>query len=475
MRRAGHLTLGFALSVVACGVDQDLGDRPRGDASTDAILGDASADSGDASDAATDGGVVAKSARVAAGNAHTCAIVAGGKVKCWGRNVGGQLGVGDTTDRGKAPGQMGANLPFTDLGPGAVATALGAGFGHTCALLDDGRVKCWGSNGFGQLGLDDTQNRGPTPATMGAALPAVALGASAKALSVGAYHACVILIDGRVKCWGLNTYGQLGVGDKKDRGNGALAMASLPFVDLGAGRTARAIVAGTQTSCAILDDDTLKCWGFNFDGELGIGTADDRGDAPGEMGDQLPRVDLGAGRTVKSVAIGGLHTCALLDDGRVKCWGQGSSGALGYGDPDPRGAKPSDMGAALPAVDLGPGRTARLVSATSGSSCAILDDASVKCWGRNDRGQLGQGDAASRGTGNGEMGAALLPIALAPGRTAVALAPAEESHLCAILDDGALQCWGANEAGQLGLGDTNDRGDGPNEMGAALPFVSLGP
>jgi alpha-tubulin suppressor-like RCC1 family protein len=130
------------------------------------------------------------------------------------------------------------------------------------------------------------------------------------------------------------------------------------------------------------------------------------------------------------------------------------------------------MGATLPAVNLGPGRTALQLTAGLAHTCARLDDGSLKCWGANFVGQLGLGDGQSRGDGPGKLGASLPPVDLGLGRTALQLT-AGGGHTCARLDDGSVKCWGANGNGQLGLGDTQSRGDGPAEMGAALPAVQL--
>ncbi len=231
---------------------------------------------------------------IAAGNGHTCALRAG-TVKCWGYNGSGQLGLGDTADRGDGPGEMGVNLPAVDLGPGRTATAITAGEVHTCALLDDATIKCWGANGFGQLGLGDTETRGDGPGEMGVNLPAVDLGPgrTATAITAGGAHTCARLDDATVKCWGWNGFGQLGLGDTADRGDGPGEMgANLPVVDLGPGRTATAVTAGYTHTCALLDDATIKCWGANYAGQLGLGDTANRGDQSGEMGVNLPAVDI---------------------------------------------------------------------------------------------------------------------------------------------------------------------------------------
>ena len=131
------------------------------------------------------------------------------------------------------------------------------------------------------------------------------------------------------------------------------------------------------------------------------------------------------------------------------------------------------MGDALPAVDLGSGRRVVDVSVGNWHVCAVLDDGSVKCWGRNDKGQLGLGDTGDRGDGSGEMGDALPAVDLGSNRTAVHVSP-NRGHSCAVLDDGSVKCWGGNDVGQLGLGDTENRGDGLGEMGDALPSLDVG-
>ena len=167
------------------------------------------------------------------------------------------------------------------------------------------------------------------------------------------------------------------------------------------------------------------------------------------MGDALPAVALGTGRTVVSIAAGGFYTCAVLDDRSVKCWGTNDNGQLGYGDTIQRGDGAGEMGDALPAVALGTGRTAVSIAVGVWHTCAVLDDRSVKCWGQNDYGQLGYGDRIDRGDGAGEMGDAPPAVALGTGRTAVSIT-AGSYHTCALLDDRSVKCWGGNNYGRLG-------------------------
>ena len=401
--------------------------------------------------------------QVVAGSWHSCAVLSQGTVKCWGDNDVGQLGLGDTVERGDSPGEMGNALPAVNLGK--TALSLAAGYAHTCALLDDGSVKCWGFNSYGQLGLGDTAHRGDGPGEMGDALPAVNLGKTALSLDAGHEHTCALLDDGSVKCWGYNITGQLGLGDTAPRGDGPGELGNvLPSINLG--RTALSVVAGYRHTCALLDNGSVKCWGWNAYGQLGLGDTAQRGGGPGEMGNALPAVNLG--KTALSVVAGYGHTCALLDDGSVKCWGFNGFGQLGLGDTAPRGDEPGEMSNSLPAVNLG--KTALSLAAHGVHTCALLDNGSVKCWGLNSYGQLGLGFTANRGDGPGEMGNSLPAINL--GKTALSLA-AGNWHTCALLDDGSVKCWGHNPFGQLGLGDTDWRGDDPGEMGDALPTVKL--
>ncbi len=173
-----------------------------------------------------------------------------------------------------------------------------------------------------------------------------------------------------MKCWGRNQYGELGTGDKETRGKSPGEMEKLVAVDLGKGRTAKVIAPGYQHACAILDNGSVKCWGRNEDGQLGLGDTKDRGGAAGEMGDNLPAVDLGKGRTAKVIAAGYNTTCAVLDNGSVKCWGKGDDGQLGLGDASNRGRGAGQMGDNLPAVDLGKGRAAVSVTVSIYNACA---------------------------------------------------------------------------------------------------------
>ena len=180
--------------------------------------------------------------------------------------------------------------------PGGVAAGChssnsqSAGGSHTCAILGGGGVKCWGSGLYGQLGYDSTDDKGDATGEM-AGLGTINLGASAIAIAAGGTHTCAILVGGGVKCWGRGFDGQLGYDSIDDKGDAAGEMAGLGTVNLGA--SAIAIAAGGDHTCAILVGGGVKCWGDNWNGQLGYDSIDDKGDAAGEMAG-LGTVNLGA-------------------------------------------------------------------------------------------------------------------------------------------------------------------------------------
>ena len=316
------------------------------------------------------------------GTAHTCVVLDNNTLKCWGLGSSGQLGYGATATLGDGAGEMGDALAAIDFGTGRSPTMIATGASHSCALLDNSTVKCWGLGTDGRLGYGASTSLGRTTGQMGDALGAVSLGTgrTAVAISAGASHTCALLDNSTVKCWGLNTDGQLGLGDTDSRGDDAGEMGdALGAVSLGTNRTVVAVSAGGTHSCALLDNSTVKCWGGGAFGQLGIGSVDSIGDQTGEMGDALGVVSLGTGRTAKAVSAGDAHSCAILDNNTVKCWGGNGNGRLGYGDTDDRGDAAGEMGDALSAVSLGTGRTAISISAGAGHTCALLDNSTVKC------------------------------------------------------------------------------------------------
>ena len=223
---------------------------------------------------------------VAAGSNHTCALTAGGGVKCWGNNLSGQLGDGTTTNR---------TTPVDVSGLTSGVIAISAGESHTCALTTTGGVKCWGYNGSGQLGTG-------LPANSNIPVQVSGLTGGVAAITAGAYHTCALLTGGGVKCWGYNIYGQLGMGDSNNR--------ILPAVI--SGLSAAAISAGQYHTCALTTGGAVMCWGSNSNGQLGDNSTTQRLAPVGVSG-------LASG--VSAISAGQNHTCALTMGGGVKCWG----------------------------------------------------------------------------------------------------------------------------------------------------------
>ena len=370
---------------------------------------------------------------------------------CWGMNHHGQLGY-DNSSKGDHPNEMGSQLAEIDLGPGAFVTKIVSGSKHMCALLQSQEIKCWGRNNVGQLGQGDL--RSPT-------------------------HLLGNLGDNR---------NEMGV--------------NLAVINAAGQTRFKDVFAGYGNSCAIDINDRLYCWGQNANGQL----------AQGNISSFLPPseivVSLDPDEYPVSMGIGASFMCSVLGhrtepslNGNVKCWGFGGRGNLGY-PYEPVGhfsgfgiaSSNNNIGdsafdtsvANLPYVNLG-ARQVTQVTAGHSHTCFLLDNAKVKCVGRNDRGPIGIGrldndnDGVNDDVGDEffEMGENyLVNLGVSPisrrEHGAVKLASGAEFN-CAVLEDDRLKCWGASYWGQLGLESQNDRGDANNEMGDQLPYVRLEP
>lgn len=398
---------------------------------------------------------------LAGGANHTCAVDDNGALFCWGRNQSGQLGLGDGAVRYKP-----ARVPLAE---GEKAVSVGAGLDHTCALFKGGHVKCWGMNTYGSLGMGvNFPQIGSGFNQEVGQLPTLDFGKNAKAkkLSVGHYHACALLENDAVKCWGYNNVGALGIGDARNRGTLPDDMGeNLPAVDLGKGRHAVDLWSGFSHNCVLLDNGAVKCWG-DYRG-IAAGKTSSVGVAAADMGDNLKALNLGSTAAVKHLALGTYHTCAFFDDSKVKCFGQNSGGVLGIGKVvnDIVGDSDAEMGTTLAYLSFS--STAKPTAIFSGGlhACALLDDESLKCWGTNSQGQLGLGDVTSRGASLDHMGDKLPAVNLKAKPTSLAHG---HNHTCAIVDNGKVKCWGYNGYGQLGNGTVTTLGTQPSHMGDAL-------
>ena len=338
---------------------------------------------------------------LSAGVFHTCAVTPSGGVQCWGANGDATLGDGTNLDR---------NLPVDVVGLSSGVAAISAGWDHSCALTTTGGVKCWGDNSGGQLG-DGTNFRRTAPVDV------IGLSSGVTAISAGGFHTCAVMTAGGMKCWGDNTYGQIGDATHVDRSL-PVDVTGLPSAGVGA------IAAGYYHTCTVSKSAQVICWGANFSGQLGTGTTTDS---------STPVYEAGLVSDAVAITAGEAHTCALTARSGVKCWGDNGYGQLGDGT----------FGNSPYARDV-PGLSSGVAGISSHgiSTCAVTTAGGATCWGDNFRGQLGDGTTGSSGTPVGVTG-------LSSGVAAVA---AGYYHGCALSTTGAVKCWGWNRFGELGDG-----------------------
>jgi alpha-tubulin suppressor-like RCC1 family protein len=346
--------------------------------------------------------------QVVTGGGHSCAVTAAGGVKCWGANSQSQLGGFSSPLLRTSP----VDVPGLSAG----VASLAAGKIHTCALSTSGAVSCWGGNSYGQVG-DGTTSLGQGTVT---AVSGLGTGVAAIASGPGALHTCALTTTGSVKCWGNNGHGQLG--------DGTTTLRSTPVSVLGMASGVVALSVGSDHTCALNVLGGVKCWGNNLDGQLGDGT----------NSETWTPVDVsGLTGGVTALGAGGNHTCALVSGG-VKCWGLNSDGQLGDGTLSPR-----NTAADVPNLTSG---VVRLASGV-GHTCALTGFGGVKCWGRNDDAQLGDGTTVNRTT----------PVRVAGLRDRIGDVAAGASHTCAVTTTGGVKCLGWNNSGQLGDGTATPR------------------
>ena len=359
-------------------------------------------------------------ALVAAGGGHTCALTTNNSVKCWGDNSDGQLGDGTRVNH---------PLPALTNALSGPATALVAGLSHTCALIGGGgAVQCWGNNSHGELG-DGTFVRRQTPTSVnGLPGPAVALAA-------GTEHTCAVLADGKVFCWGNNLYGQLD--------GSATGSSPTPVNVPNLGSPAREVVSGTRHSCALLQNDSVQCWGNDTFGQLGEG--------PGAATTSPVQViNLPAG--LRTLAAGAWHTCALAANNAVLCWGRNHKGQIGNNSTTNQTAP----------VNINNTQDVTGLSLGSLHSCALLSGGGAQCWGDNQYGQLGDGTEQDHPT-----------LVSVSGLTNVLAMAAGGLHNCALLGNGSMRCWGFNYSGQLGDGSIGRRTSPLDVVGLSSGVATL--
>jgi alpha-tubulin suppressor-like RCC1 family protein len=284
---------------------------------------------------------------------------------------------------------------------------------HACVVLSDGTLRCWGRNNHGQLG-DGTATNSTTPVQVIGITTATAVATGGSAITGDSAHSCARLSDGGVNCWGNNASGQLGNGT---------TTSSLTPVQVSGITTATAVAAGGAHSCGLLSDGKVRCWGNNNYGQLGNET---------QTSSSTP-VQVKAIQNATAIATGAYHTCALLSNGEVWCWGRRDFGQLGDGKF--RNDKAPFDAQLKPVKAIGI-NTATAITAGDVRTCARLSNGTLRCWGSNTYGGLGDGTITSSAA----------PVQVIGVSTATAISSGTH-HTCAVLSDGTMRCWGNNEFG----------------------------
>jgi alpha-tubulin suppressor-like RCC1 family protein len=414
---------------------------------------------------------------ITAGSYHVCAVLDSGKVKCWGS--GRMLGNG-TTEPSATPAEV-----------SNVGNAIGADAGefHTCLVTSSGAAKCWGASGA-RLGAGTSQGDALTPVDV------AGLNTGVGAIAAGGDHACALMLDGSVRCWGGNYSGELGDGTDVTR----YTPVSVAGISQAEAITAGGWMAEGQT-CVRLKQGAIKCWGFNYAGQLGNGEKSHTPDARPVM--RLPS-------NVKQVSAGTHHACAVTETSDVYCWGENAGGQLGnrsmfdanfpvkvagvqamrvvagpyyrgrtngatcvvtpsggvkcWGGGTATGFSLSFVRSITP-VDM-PGLSTGISDVAIGEQhlCALLTDGTIKCLGVNFDGQLGNGSPFNTASSS--------PV-LVTGLSDVASISANQAHTCVLTKAGGVKCWGDNEYGQLGDGSLNDRNTPVSVLGLSSDVKAI--
>ena len=314
---------------------------------------------------------------------------------------------------------------------GAVSgSQVSTGAVHVCVRTPGGAALCWGDNGTGMLG-DGTYRDRKMPVTV------VGLGHDVADVQAAWDHSCAVTTGGGVLCWGHNGDGELGDGTHRGR--------SKPAFVRGMDDGFTQVSLGFDSGCALTTAGGVLCWGYNGDGQLGDGTRDTR---------SIPVGVVGLSSGVAAIAAGWDHTCALTTGGGVLCWGQNADGELGDGTRTDR-LRPVDV------AGLSSGVAA--VSAGFDQTCALLEDGAVRCWGQNGTGEIGDGTSALRAR----------PVNVVGLSAGVASISAGYNHTCAVTTGGGALCWGANHSGELGDGTTTSRSSPVAVFGSAIGVAEI--
>lgn len=371
---------------------------------------------------------------IVTGANQSCALINGGNWRCWGNNSTGQLAVGHTNNVGDAGGTMPPEnsqlLSVAEISSGLTITKMVIASNTFCLLLSNGRVRCGGNNGYGELGLNDETDRGGDPADLPLSENAILLtsqeeddGVYIEDLAGGRYHYCALLSTGAVRCWGGNhsatsDYGILGYGVSTSFSHVGDDPGEMPPPDvellsageLSAGIRVDQIAVGSYHNCVLLSNNEVRCWGYNNQGQLGIGSTNLIGGDPADMPPAnttvLSPAERTGGLTVSGLALGGANSCVQISNGAWRCWGYNGNGALAEGNGESRGDDPGEMPppdlSIFSAGDLSQGLAIEGFH-PGGRACALLNNGEVRCWGTNIYGQLGYEHADNLGDDPGEI------------------------------------------------------------------------
>jgi alpha-tubulin suppressor-like RCC1 family protein len=365
------------------------------------------------------------------GNVHTCKLLEGGKVKCWGYGALGYLGYGSTTTIGD--NETPNNVGYVELGKPAIQVVDGDS--HSCALLIDNSVKCWGANFFGTLGIGNTDKIGDDETLINATSITTAHGF--KSISAGSFHTCGITNDNKVLCWGLGSFGRLGNGSSDTIGDNELASNIAP-IGLSDGSDIIQVSLGISHSCLLNNQGKVKCFGRSTFGQTGLGYSDvltNIEDTP-----YLPTTKI-----VTKVAAGGDHTCLLFNDKTISCFGKNDSGQLGYAN---------TANSLFQETPIQIGEAVKDIQVSKGITCIITDSNKAKCFGSNTSGQLGIGSTNNIGDNETPLNSPYIEL----GEKIISIA-ASGNHACAITISSKVYCFGNGALGKLGYGNSNNIGD----------------
>lgn len=422
--------------------------------------------------------------KLVSSRSSSCVLFADGKVSCWGSNEYGELGKGNTNALGDQPGETLNN--FVDLGTGKIAVDIYSGYGvHFCAKLSATEAKCWGNNQFGQLGIGTSNNMGDESSEMGDDLPVIDLDPDYEIISIhpSLSNTCMTLKDTTLDegvdrigiCFGLGT--RNGQGSPLTKGDDAGEVLALPPIDFGSDFQFSHFLASYQSTCAISTQGKIKCFGANINGTLGQGHSDTIGDSPFEMGDSLIETKFPSHTVFNDLIMGPHNTCAITDKKYLSCYGSNAR-ALIYGSIGADiGVIPGNSGASLNTVKIDSIEKATQVTVGEEHACALFENEKVKCWGKNDYGQLAQGNSIDIIDLENRFNE--VPYIDFGNNVKVKSVHAGAYHTCAKIFsdvDGVtrVKCWGKNDKGQIGVGSTANIGDQLSELGENLPYLDFG-